>query len=160
MRINVIEPEFLLDQHLMAEYNEFAMLISSVKRSKASKNGITGIPEVYTLGAGHGKFFYDKRNFIISRYDRLKEELVKRGFNLNPHRVLNFDELMNHGEWTPTNKDNLINLKRIFERFILKKSWYRFYRKPIDPVLWTGFYQNMINQDMMVPKCSEKYFQI
>ncbi len=38
------------------------------------------LPQVYTMGAGHGKFFYDKLEFIITRFSELLEEAKKRGF--------------------------------------------------------------------------------
>lgn len=150
-RINCIDPSFLLDQHLLAEYNEFAMALASLRRSKA-----TGKPlpkrDSYTLGSGHVIFFYDKGSFMMRRYEQLKKELIKRGYNLDPNRVLEWDVYDKHlmKDWNPTIKDQLINVGRILERVSSKPTWYKYNREPIKFDFWNRIYSNW--SDTMVMK--------
>ena len=58
VRINIIEPRKLADQHLIAEYNEILMLFGYVRKHPRREN----IPERYLLGPGHIKFSW-KRSF-------------------------------------------------------------------------------------------------
>ena len=56
VRVNLISPEKLADQHLVAEYAEILMLIAYIKSYPSTEE----IPEHYTLGEGHMKFFKNK----------------------------------------------------------------------------------------------------
>lgn len=49
VRVNLIDPKFLSDQHIIAEYDEILMLISYIRRSKIRDD----IPKRYCLGKGH-----------------------------------------------------------------------------------------------------------
>jgi hypothetical protein len=47
VRVNLIEPRRLSDQHLLAEYNEILMLFGYIKKFPAAK---APVPENYVLG--------------------------------------------------------------------------------------------------------------
>ena len=66
MRINILNPEVLPDQHLMAEIREIKMLPKTLMKSLRSKFGVNPrrISKTYTLNEGHGYFFYNKIPFI------------------------------------------------------------------------------------------------
>lgn len=141
-RINCIPPECLLDQHLLAEYNETAMVLASLRRSKAAGRPLPKRDE-YTLNAGHVIFFYDKGSFLKRRYETLKSELFKRGFNLNLDRKMEWEvydrpELLK--DWVPNFKDQQINVSRILQRMLMKPTWYKYYRQPIDVEHWRNEY--------------------
>jgi len=61
-RINLIDPKYLCDQHLIAEIKEINQLSGSFRKSLSSKNGIdlNKISTTFTLNTGHVYFFYDK----------------------------------------------------------------------------------------------------
>ena len=61
-RINLINPEELTDQHLIAEYREIFMVGGSLKRTLKSKNGYqeSRVPKQYTLNKGHVYFLHLK----------------------------------------------------------------------------------------------------
>jgi len=90
VRVNIINPENLSDQHLIAEYNEILMLVSYVKRYPNLK----GIPEKFCLGTGHMKFFKDKIKYIKSRHEKIKKEMKNRGFF--PQKTINFSGIKNN----------------------------------------------------------------
>ena len=143
-RINCIPAEFLLDQHLLAEYNEMAMALASLRRSKASKRPLPRRDE-YTLGSGHVIFFYDKGSFLKRRYEDLKNELRVRGFNLDEDRQMEWEVYDNKyllKDWKPQLKDQLINVSRILDTIKMKPDWYKFQRKPIDKDAWFEIYSN------------------
>ena len=82
VRINIIPPDELYDQHLRAEYDEILMLCGSLSRTLKSKKGLqlNRISPHYKLGPGHIYFFYDKGKYLHGRFDSLKMEMIRRGF--------------------------------------------------------------------------------
>ena len=137
-RINAdLDPKRLTDQHLMAEYNETAMVYASLRRSRKAqtdKTLLSRIPKEYTLSTGHVMFFYNKLGFLDKRYRSLIVELKIRGYNLNDDRVMTLpDEFppIFYGDWEFTNKDRKVISERIIERINRKPHWYRYYRDKI-----------------------------
>ena len=133
MRINIVEPKYLADQHLLAEYNELNMVAQSFRRSVLFKTGIDNLPKRYTLNSGHVKFFYDKGEYRYRRFYSLKKELKNRGFNVTQvfkNYWLFRTELFK--DWTPEPDDYKIIFERINQKILQKPSWYRYHRKPID----------------------------
>ena len=127
-RINIIHPNELTDQHLVAEYREIFMVGSALQRSLQSKNwNPNTIPGKFTLNTGHVKFFYDKGKYLSDRYDSIRDEMIARGMNPDPDRVFKReqwpDELWN--DWTPTLEDIKLIKQRIQERIDKKPDWYR-----------------------------------
>ena len=77
MRVNVIQPKYLADQHLVAEYREIKMGPKALSKSLYSKNGVNKnrISKEYTLNTGHTYFFYDKNKFLERRLKLVIEEM-------------------------------------------------------------------------------------
>jgi deoxyribonuclease (pyrimidine dimer) len=125
VRVNLISPNKLSDQHLIAEYDEILMLLGYVRRYPRP----IGIPKEYTLGQGHIKFFKDKLLYLKKRHDLIKVEMKKRNFKTNVTiDLLEFPkELVN--DWAPDKNA----IKKIKERIVFKlklKPWYyRYYGK-------------------------------
>ena len=130
-RINLIPPSELTDQHLMAEYRELPMVMGSAKRSHPS----TFVPAVkYLLNKGHVKFFFNKRAFLLDRYQKLILELRKRGFNIDPgSREVDWSVLdkFPQVEWKPKSYDIEISRERITWKISLKPWWYTINKVPI-----------------------------
>ena len=130
-RINLIKPGELSDQHLVAEYREIFMVGSSLQRSMKSKSWsktINNIPKNFTLNKGHVTFFYNKGKYLDKRYQKLVNEMKKRGMNPNPGRKFKKDQWPKelYNDWQPKQKDYEIIRKRIDEKVSLKPDWYRF----------------------------------
>lgn len=82
-RINLgIHPEELCDQHLLAEYRELPRIVSAVMKRIDNGKGFDDIPEQFTLGKGHVKYFYNKGSYLVARQDAIIKELLRRGFNI------------------------------------------------------------------------------
>ena len=135
-RINLVPPEELSDQHLVAEYREIFMVGSSLQRSLQSpnwENTKKSIPEKFTLNKGHVKFFYNKGKYLYERYDELINEMKKRDMNPDPSRVFKKeqwpDEL--YKDWKPDDIDLEVVRKRIEAKINLKPNWYRWNGKKI-----------------------------
>ena len=129
-RINLVPPEELSDQHLVAEYREIFMVGSSLQRSLKSPNWEKtkkSIPKQFTLNKGHVKFFYDKGKYLSERYDELINEMKKRDMNPDPSRTFKKeqwpDELFN--TWKPNHYDLKVVRTRINMKTKLKSDWYR-----------------------------------
>ena len=134
MRVNIIRPKYLTDQHLLAEYNELNMVAQSFSRSLLFKNGKDEtIPKEFTLNSGHVKFFYNKGKYLYRRFYDIKSELRNRGINARldfKNYWLYRPELFN--DWRPKKKDYDIIFERIKYKIGLKPEWYKYYRKRIN----------------------------
>ena len=128
-RINIIPPTELMDQHLMAEFREILHVPKSLQRTLRSKAGFqkSRISKTYTLNTGHVYFFYNKGSYLQKRYEQVKEELLLRGFNIDPNKRFPIEdfpvELRN--DWMPTLKEQEIIRERIALRISDKPHWYR-----------------------------------
>lgn len=128
-RINLVDPQELHDQHLIAERREIRLLCANFERSKKSKNGIvvSKIPQQFTLNSGHCLFFYNKGEYLHKRFNLLTQEMKDRGFT--PDETLTFpsdiwpEEL--YKDWTPTERDKNIVRERIALRLSQRPGWYR-----------------------------------
>jgi hypothetical protein len=106
----------LCDAHLNKERVELLRIPNAIKSGKAV---IKNIPQKFTLGKGHVKFFYDKIGYLHQRYLELTEECIKRDF-----KVTDFSDsfkgipsaLCNH--YTETKEDRRIVVDRVNERLL------------------------------------------
>lgn len=132
VRINLVDPSELTDQHLIAEHNEILMLCGCLRRALNSKRGVTGIPSEFTLGKGHIKFFFDKGLYLHKRFEDIQEEMKIRDFNPKKAfpRELWPDHLYN--DWQPSFVDCYIVQDRIEQRIAQKPGWYKFYHRTLE----------------------------
>lgn len=148
MRINLINPSILADQHLVAEYREIKMLPKSLMRSLRSRQGFdkSRISKTYTLNTGHGYFFYDKLNFIVDRFNNLLTEMENRNFATN-YRTLELTDIPKcfFNDYSPTINEKDISLERIILRINQKPSWYKYKGQSI--IDWNLFYSS--NMDIL-----------
>ncbi len=150
MRINVIDPVFLADQHLVAEYRELKMLPKSLLRSLYSKHGFDEkkVPKEYTLNKGHGYFFYDKIGFIKLRFNHILAEMHRRGFqcNFDTLPLENIPECY-FGPYSITDDAKLINIERIRLRINLKPTWFKYMSGPMSKFDWEILYERYYKQE-------------
>ena len=123
VRVNLIKPEFLADQHLVAEYAELLMLVVYVRKYPK----LEGIPEEYCLGEGHQKFFKNKLKYLEKRNQELKKEMKKRGFKPKRKLILEGVGKKNRGDWKPGKKDFAVIGKRLIWKIRKKPGFYRYY---------------------------------
>lgn len=144
-RVNLIPVEQLADQHLFAEWREIKMIGPALQRSirhqylrvgnigEAKTLVLQSIPEVFCLGTGHVKFFYNKGKFLQRRFELLSAELDRRWVQydrmatLESHTNLLGREPWN-GDWEPSKAEIALSMQRIMERIATKPDWYRWTR--------------------------------
>jgi len=125
VRVNLVDPKRLSDQHLVAEYDEILMLLAYIKKYPEIDN----IPKEYCLGKGHMSFFKDKVLYLKKRHEIIKTEMKKRGFQTNKTVNLKSFAKKNKSDWKPDGKDLEIIIKRIISKLRLKPDYYRYYSK-------------------------------
>lgn len=120
-RVNLVCPTELTVKHLVAEYREITRVFGLVRRAQAAGRtpATCKIPAVYTMGAGHVTFFYDKLTFVAARYCMLINEMQRRGYKPTPvymHELV--EGLHDHwmGCWEPTDGEVAVSRARILER--------------------------------------------
>ncbi|MGV8161779.1 MAG: pyrimidine dimer DNA glycosylase/endonuclease V [Candidatus Nanoarchaeia archaeon] len=124
VRVNIIDPSALADQHLIAEYDEILMLLGYIKRYPEIKDG--EIPRKYLLGTGHIRFFKDKVLYLKKRHELLKKEMKRRGFATNI--TINLEEFKaeHKQDWTPDEEDKKIIKERIIAKLNKKPEYYKY----------------------------------
>ena len=123
VRINIINPAHLSDQHLIAEYNEILILLAYFKKYPS----LNDIPREYVLGKGHMKFFRDKLVYIKKRHDLIKSEMKRRGFKARKDFDIKKFDIKYHGDWKPIERDFGIIKERLISKIKLKPNYYRHY---------------------------------
>lgn len=82
-RINsAIFPVFLTDEHLLAEHREIKRIPTLFAKGTYHPSKI---PPKFTLGKGHVLYFLDKPEFTFNRYNVIREECLRRGFNVEDY---------------------------------------------------------------------------
>lgn len=117
-RINLIDPKFLCDQHLLAEHRELTRIPNSILSGKYSLEG-KHIPTQYVLGTGHVTFFLNKIDFLFERYLQLHQECLNRNFAVTWKfpSLLKISKVNQQYEmYVPTKKDRSLNKARLIER--------------------------------------------
>ncbi|MDO5091438.1 MAG: pyrimidine dimer DNA glycosylase/endonuclease V [Cardiobacteriaceae bacterium] len=117
-RINLVPPQTLCDQHLLAEHRELTRIPNAVARNNYR---LDGQPADYKLGTGHVRFFFNKLQFLEKRYTALHRECLARGFNVQnrwPDNLPDTPELWQ--DYTPTATALAANRARIAERMPAK----------------------------------------
>lgn len=124
VRINLVNPKNLADQHLIAEYNEILMLLGYVKKYSKIKND--EIPKDYCLGKGHIKFFKNKLLYLKKRHELIKKEMQNRGFKTNHSiNLQSFKKELIH-DWKPNKQDKEIIKNRIIQKLKKKPKYYKY----------------------------------
>jgi deoxyribonuclease (pyrimidine dimer) len=128
-RINLVPVEELSDQHLLSEAREIKRIPNVINSGRFN---LDNIPEKYTMGKGHVKFFYNKLGFLQSRYLGVYRECKKRGFNVENY-IKSFFTKENtvhlFNLWEPTEEDIATSRQRIQEKLALKPNYYRWTSK-------------------------------
>ena len=125
MRCNVgINPKYLLDQHLLAEYRELPMVVGSLRVNGWDIK--SDIPQTFGLGKGHINFFKIRLRYLCRRHDEVVKECYARDFNcvslcMNPV----FYPVDYCKGWKPTIDDSMVIRKRVVE-----KIWARYEKNP------------------------------
>lgn len=114
-RINTgISAQELPDKLLLAELREIKRIPNVIK---SGRYNMAGQPKEFTLGTGHVKFFYDKLEYLLERYNNLRWEALYRGFNVSDWTDAWEGvptELMNN--YQETQRDREILIERIQEK--------------------------------------------
>lgn len=130
-RINLMHPTVLTRRHLVAEYKEITQILHPLSRAIANGTVLDNIPANYTLNGGHVRFWYDKGLWIENRITLLKDEMCRRGVNVDldlfATRIVRIRStlsptLMN--DWQHTKKDMMVNAERVMQRIVEKPHLY------------------------------------
>ena len=116
-RINVgIPPKNLTDQHLLAEHREIKRICSLYS---AWKDKPSPIPDKFSLGKGHVKFFLNKGKYTRDRYLQIYEECIARKFKVENYsenwKVYNPEHFQ---DYKPSQDDKILIFNRIHDRIV------------------------------------------
>lgn len=133
-RVNVgIPPQYLSDQHLIAESVEITMITGSLR-----KNGYqikSPVPEQFNLGTGHINFFKPRIIYLRDRLDEVNSELDKRGIKNSTNILLSSFPEQYLGSWCPGFAESDIIRERVYERLLnpikARSGFHKYYKKPI-----------------------------
>ena len=122
VRVNLIKPSHLADQHLVAEYAEILTIFRYAKKHPDIKN----IPKKYCLGTGHIRFFKNKFAYLKKRHESLRKEMKRRGFK--PKFSVSFAGIKKNliRGFKPNAADKQIIKRRLIWKLKKKKGFYRY----------------------------------
>lgn len=134
-RINLVEPSRMATRHLVAEYKELTQVLRPLKLSLAKAGSVEAlletIPSKYTLNGGHVKFWYDKGEWMLERFDALYIECCTRGVNVDHEgyqarrrRIIEEYPADLFLPWMHDEEELAINETRILERISEKPHLY------------------------------------
>ena len=130
MRCNVgVDPKYLTDQWLIAEYRELPMVVGSLRVNGWKIK--SEVPSIFNLGKGHINFLKSRLMYINNRHDAVKEEMHKRGFKCDVLRISMPDVAGYWNDWIPTMEDSIKIRVRLHEKILKNKlpiTWWRFNR--------------------------------
>lgn len=139
-RINTIDPRFLCDKHLAAEYRELPRVLNlAVKRLESLDprfvmDNYPNVPDTYRLGTGHVTFFADKLGWLYRRHLQLIAELQYRSVCRNGvAKALTIDltetyarlqNLAPHwcNDWIPDQEDHILLVHRLMRNMAEAKT--------------------------------------
>ena len=122
VRVNCgIEPEYLADQHLVAEYREILLAFGYY-----NKNGHKGIKESTNNLMHPIRFYHNKRLYLIKRFYDLKEEMINRGMNPKKDIPLKNVKMILYKDFNPKEEHTQRIKGRIMQRLNEKPDWYRY----------------------------------
>lgn len=101
----------LSDKHLLAEHREIKRVPNCIK---SGRYNMIGIPDKFTLGKGHVRFFYNKLKYLHNRYLQIYNEAINRGFNVTNFNKA-FECLPDHlyNDYQETDDDYQILIERL-----------------------------------------------
>lgn len=122
VRVNIINPKCLADQHLIAEYREILLLFGIYRKRinkliKKSDNNL-----MHPI-----QFYQDKLLYLNNRHKHLIKEMKKRSFK--PLKNVNLADYPNNriNDWIPEESHVERVIERIMQRLNEKPTWYRYY---------------------------------
>ena len=120
-RVNLVPPEELSRQHLVAEYRELPRIFGLVRaaQGRGLRPSSLKAPATYVLGRGHMLFFYDKCMFLLRRQQSLIREMRRRGYDPKfayPNDLIVGLEAHWLNDYEPTGEALELNRQRIKER--------------------------------------------
>jgi deoxyribonuclease (pyrimidine dimer) len=145
MRCNIgVDPKYLLDQHLIAEYRELPMVIGSLEYNNWKIKG--KIPDQFKLGSGHINFFKNKLRYLERRHNAVRKECLERRFDCFSLHIDASELIKDHpdlySDWRPTINDSLIIRERIIERLLNRNS--------ISPNFWRYFREVLTDKQLKI----------
>lgn len=139
-RINAsLNPKYLTDEQILAEHRGIKRIPWFLSRAlylNCERTVLDSVPESFILKEGHIKFFYDKQEFLVKRYQLIYQECLNRGFNVIDLSG-SWDKVRSLAprfwqDWEPTDEDNEEVLERIkFKICKSKKEYFHYYHKRI-----------------------------
>jgi len=138
VRVNILEPSALSDQHLIAEYSEILRLLGYVRKHPEISSRDTHFMKQPV------KYFSDKLLYLKRRHSLLKSEMKRRGFRpmITPDMKCYSKSRMR--EFSPDGKQVAQIKRRIITRLRHPpwKGFYRYERKNVK----TGFLVGLVRK--------------
>lgn len=151
VRLNLIEPQLLADQHLIAEYREILLLFGYYRKHPKINPSDNHLQPM--------KFYQDKIIYLIKRFFDLKEEMIRRSFKPTKD-IIYCRHTMCNGRLKDfkSNKNQIQQMgERIIQRVNERLSWYRYCGEVQPP----EFFESLINNHTLLQKFNDfKYKHI
>ena len=123
-----INPKYLTDQWLIAEYRELPMVVGSLRANNWKIK--SPVKLIFDLGKGHINWFKTRLAYLCNRHSEVKLEASKRGFKCNALSIdLSACPIEFRNDWKPTIQDSWVIRNRLIEKLTKNKlpiTWWRY----------------------------------
>jgi len=134
VRINCgVPPEHLSDQHLVAEYREILLAFGYY-----NKNDNKGLKPATNNLMHPIRFYHNKRQYLIKRFYKLKEEMLSRGMKPKKDITLKRVKMILYNDFNPDKEHTQRIKKRIIQRLNEKPELYRYCGEYQPPEFFEG----------------------
>ena len=142
-RINTIDPVYLLDEWLLAEYRELKRIPNKMRNG--GYRNVRLIPAEYRMGMGHERFFLDKMLFLKKRHDSIRAEMTRRT-GKEYDIIVDISDLPGHlcNDWEPEPNDHFVNVSRLYWRYHWRKSNYHYKGIVVDDEFVDALYDKFL----------------
>lgn len=151
MRCNVgINPVYLTDQWLIAEYRELPMVVGSFRVNGWKIK--SEVKDTFNLGTGHINWFKPRLAYLHQRHKEVKIEMINRNFKCDALTIRK-DECPGEfwNDWKPSMEDSQKIRERLVQKLLVNKlpiSWWRWRRVNLGSDMAGGFLENIIKGEL------------
>lgn len=140
-RINLIPVQELKKELLLSEFYNIPRVFDLIRRQVAAGRRPTDchIPERYSLDKGHLRFFYDKGQWVMNRYDEVKQEMFRRGLIISsaPNKMISDLPPEWLGDWFPNDDDIRVSLSLVAEK-VGRVNEYQAFKREVHELISSG----------------------
>lgn len=151
MRCNIgINPNYLTDQWLIAEYCELPMIVGSFRANEWKIK--SPVMDTFNFGKGHLNWFKVRLEYLHIRHEEVKKEMSNRGFKCDSLTIEKSKCPNTYwNNWKPSIEDSMKLRHHLVGKITNRKlplDWWRYKRVKFNEDMLKGYLDTLVNGEM------------